>query len=211
MHARKTTTSKSCAAVLGVLCLLRAERLAMAETTSPFPPDTPPALAQPSAEPREIDVDSLRHRIGVQIGGSSYFQVAYRYRLFGGVFLDTGLFILNAGGDGSVGAVADVPIVKPFSVYAGAGVGFAIAVGATTPKGCDSKTTDCPLVNGSYGGTYVYVRLGTAVRFGRGSRHIVGVDGGLWRGWREEEIDRQVTSRSEYVSPMVGVSYHYAF
>jgi opacity protein-like surface antigen len=125
--------------------------------------------------------------------------------------LDTGLFALNAGADGSIGAVVDVPIVRPVSVYAGAGAGFALAVGATTPKGCDSSTTDCPVVPGSYGGGYTYARIGTAVRFGRTARHVVGLDVAIWRGQNEEEIDRQVTEKKTYLMIVPGVSYHWAF
>src|SRR5262245_44332059 len=115
MRIDKTTTRKSWRAVLGVLAILAVERAALADTPSAFPADTPPA--PPEAAAPEVHGDELQHRIGFQIGGSSYFQIAYRYRVIGGVYLDTGLFVLNAGADGSIGAVFDVPIVRPVSVY----------------------------------------------------------------------------------------------
>jgi hypothetical protein len=209
MRADKTTTRKSWAAMLALLSVLGADRVALADTASAFPPDSPPPPPAP-AKP-DVDGDEPRHRMGLQIGGSSYFQIAYRYRVVGGLYLDTGLFVLNGGADGSIGAVVDVPIVRPVSVYAGAGAGFAMAFGATTSKSCDSSTTNCPVVPGSYGGGYTYARLGTAVRFGRTARHVVGLEVAIWRGQSEEEIDGQVTEEKRYLMLVPGLSYHWAF
>jgi hypothetical protein len=212
MSQHKSTTRKSWPAILVFVCALSAAKIARAESTSPFPADSPRAAAvQPTAEACEIDPDSLRHRIGLQIGGSSYFQIAYRYRLFGGLYVDTGFFALNGGADGSIGGVFDLVIVHPWSLYAGAGVGFTDAFGATTPKGCDAQTTDCPVVHGSFIATYSYARVGTAFRFGQSSRHIVGADVGVWRGQSIEEIEHEVTGRDSFLFPMAGVSYHWAF
>jgi hypothetical protein len=209
MRTDKTTTRKSWAAMLALLSVLGADRVVLADTLSAFPPDSPPPPPAPTKP--EVDGYELRHRMGIQIGGSSYFQIAYRYRVLGGLYLDTGLFALNAGANGSIGAVVDVPIVRPVSVYVGAGAGFALAFGATTPKGCDSSTTDCPVVSGSSGGGYTYARVGTAVRFGRTARHVVGLDVAIWRGQSEEEIDGQVTERNKYLMLVPGLSYHWAF
>jgi hypothetical protein len=183
------------------------EPLAMADTPSPFPRETPTPAPPPAGE---VDVDSLRHRIGVQIGGTSYFQMAYRYRVLGGVYVDTGFFALNAGMDGSAGLLVDVPIAHAWSIYAGAGGGFAAAFGATEREGCDPKTTDC-IAPGSSFASYVYGRVGASLRFGREWRNIVGVDVGVWRGNREDEVDHQVTGRSKIFFPMAGLSYHWAF
>ncbi len=211
MSQHKSTTRKSWPAILVFVCALGAETVARAESTSPFPSDSPQAAAILPTAPTEVDPDSLRHRIGVQIGGSSYFQIAYRYRLLGGLYVDTGFFALNAGADGSIGGVFDLEVVHPWSLYVGAGVGFTAAFGATTPKGCDAQTTDCPVVHGSFVAAYSYARVGTAFRFGRSSRHIVGVDVGVWRGQSVEEIEHEVTGRNSFQFPMAGVSYHWAF
>jgi hypothetical protein len=212
MSKHKSTTRKSWPAILVFVCALGAARVVRAESASPFPPDSPEAAAvQPTADAREADPDSFRHRIGLQIGGSSYFQIAYRYRLIGGLYVDTGVFALNAGADGSIGGLFDLEVMHPWSLYVGAGVGFGAAFGETTPKGCNDQTTDCPVVHGSVGTVYSYTRVGVAFRFGRGSRHIVGADVGIWRGHSVEETENEVTGRSSFVSPMAGVSYHWAF
>jgi len=169
-------------------------------------------LRPPSRRPTDASSTPIRFVIASGFSsGASYFQIAYRFRLFGGVYLDSGFFAMSGGLDGSIGGLVDVPIAHPWSIYLGAGVGLAGAFGEGDPDGCDPKTTDCPLVHQSSTATYAYARVGAALRFGATARNIVGVDVGAWRGQREEEVEQVVTRRSKFLSPMAGVSYHYAF
>jgi hypothetical protein len=54
-----------------------------------------------------VDGDALPNRIGVQLGGSAYFQIVYRTRLEGPLFFDVGFFAQPHVANGSMGLLDD--------------------------------------------------------------------------------------------------------
>jgi hypothetical protein len=121
-----------------------------------------------------------RNYIGMQVGGTGYLHVVYRRRLFDPLLFEVGAlpFVLNGGGliEVSAGLLVDVPLTRRFSVYAGGGASAAIVFGGEGEDG--ASTTDV---------SFVYGRLGIAVRLGVEQRDQLGLEGDLWNGKLSDE------------------------
>jgi hypothetical protein len=151
-----------------------------------------------------------RHFLGVQLGGSAYFQLVYRYRLVGALLLDVGGFFFGppVAMNGSAGLILDVPLARRWSAYAGAGGGAGMVIGEGTDPDCPESQPDCPVVAGHTATAQLYGRLGVAVRFGVELRDQVGVDGGVWYGTLENDDGGDAApERRTFIWPMAGLSY----
>jgi hypothetical protein len=186
----------------GALVLVAA---AAANAQSPAAP-APPAQAESGF--------AARHRLGLQIGGSAVFQVAYRYRMMGPLHVDLGLAGLpHSPVNGSLGVVAGAPADNRWFLYVGVGVGHAgiERSGMIDGRGCYGMP-GCP--NGGDYLSFLYGRAGVAVALGATRRHLVGLDVGGWYGShrkREEDAAGVETSWSRrIVWPMAGLSYFLA-
>ncbi len=144
--------------------------------------------------------------LGFQIGGTAYLQLIYRLRMFGPLLLDIGGagFVLppgGAGGNVSGGLVVDVPLVRRWSIYTGAGGGAAFVWAG------DGEGT------GTTSQAYYYGRIGFAVRLGPEHLDQIGIDGGAWFGKLYDQDDRvEGTSKSErrFLWPMAGLFFLHA-
>ena len=142
--------------------------------------------------------DARRHFVGFQLGGTSYVQGFYRFRIFGPLLVEIGAgalppFMIFAA-NGSAGLVLDVPIWRRWSVYGGSGAGAGGMAGV-------GEGEDGGGLFGS-GVAYVYGRLGVATRLGLDWIDQVGLEGGFWRGKDSE--------RHDFLWPMAGVSFVHA-
>ena len=157
------------------------------------------------------DLDELRHRLGVQLGGSAYFQISYRYRIVGPLFLDVGALAITHGVNGSTGFVVQAPVSDRWSLYVGSAAGFGAGFGPSPHPDCDpAATTECPLVTGSTTTAFVSGRAGAAYAVGSSRRHIFGLDGGVWYGVLTDDDGAGGVSSRRFLWPMAGLSYHYA-
>lgn len=156
-----------------------------------------------------------RHQLGFQAGGSSVFQLDYRYRLLGPAHLDLGLLALPGPGpiNASLGLVVVLPTATRFFPVAGAGVGFA---GITENRGgsaCDEPMPGCPSSGDDL--AYVYVRAGGGMALDAARRHTLGLDIGAWWGRHGSTVGdgagRETSSSRPILWPMAGLSYFFAF
>jgi hypothetical protein len=170
-------------------------------STAPVPASAP--LPESAALPR--------HFLGVQAGGTGFFQAGYRYRLAHPLLLDTGAFMSPGGGNASLGVVIEAYESRRFIGYGGLGGGAAFAAGTVTEDGCDPQRSTCKEVAASGGRAFVYERLGGAVKLGAAGSHRVACDVGAWFGMNQESRDSKITQNERFAWPMIGVSYFYAF
>lgn len=145
-----------------------------------------------------------RHYLGVQLGGSSALQLAYRLRMVDRLHLDVGTWASPGVFNGSAGPLFDFPMSTRTSPYVSAGGGFLGAGGEREP--CDS---DPQCVESSVK-VFVYFRAGVSVRLGSERRDVLGFDAGLWRGTSTDSGPNGVVREETFLWPMAGFSYHYA-
>jgi hypothetical protein len=153
------------------------------------------------------------HRWGVQVGGTGFLQVAYRYGFTEWLHLEAGLLGGPHGVNASLGMVLTKPVEGAWQPYVGFGGGVAGAGGPTTAKGCDPAVADCT-VNSSDGLRFAQARVGVGFRFGSEQRSMVALDVGGWYGRHDERTkDAAGTRRSSraFLWPMAGFAYLYAF
>jgi hypothetical protein len=162
------------AAVALLACAAAAGARAEAQEQLP-----PPAAAQPAPEQQPWE---RRHRLGVQVGGTGFLQMVYRYRVAGPVHLDTGLFGAPHGSNMSAGLVAMFPAGTRWLPYVGLGGGLAGEGGPKQDDSCDPAMTDCPLGKGSTVLRFVYARAGIGLAVDDARRNMLALDVGVWWG-----------------------------
>jgi hypothetical protein len=156
-----------------------------------------------------------RHQVGLQAGGSSVFQLDYRYRLVGLVHLDVGLLALPGPGpiNASLGLVVVVPTATRFFPYAGAGVGFAAITRNRGGSACGEPMPGCPSSVDDL--SYVYARAGVGMALDAARRHTLGLDLGAWWGRHGSTLGdgagHETSSSKPILWPMAGLSYLFAF
>jgi hypothetical protein len=162
------------------------------------------------AEPS--DGHERRHRVGLQAGGSSVFQVVYRYRIVGPIHLDVGgLSVPHSPVNFSLGLIVARPTATRFFPYGGFGVGHA---GIERTSGCYPDETGCP-TRGDYL-FYLYARAGVGMAFDSARRHTLGLDVGGWYGTHRSRYNdgagtQTLPSSKAILWPMAGLSYLFAF
>jgi hypothetical protein len=180
----------------------------------PYNPPKAPGLdveRDRTAAPPAVDTLSWRHEVGLQLGGTAYAQIAYRYRFWGPLHIEIGALGSHHVMNGSAGLLIKVALDSRWAVYAGSGGGFGWGGGPATDKSCDANTTDCPLTT-SFGGTYfVHVRAGLALKLDASRRHAISIDGGFWTGTEWERGGGQPSYSRPIFWPMAGCAYHHAF
>jgi hypothetical protein len=179
------------------------------------------AAEPPSAEPTEPpglsppDGFDRRHRIGIQIGGTGLGQVVYRIRAVGPIHFEAGLMGADHVGNVSAGVLVGVPVANRWFPYVGVGGGAMWAFGPKTAKGCDSKASNCPTVDGSDTLVFLHLRAGVGLALGATRRHLVSLDVGGWYGpWWKRETDAaggETKSSGTVTLPMAGLSYFFVF
>jgi hypothetical protein len=147
-----------------------------------FDGEPPTRLPQPEGNAGKRPYSLRRHHVGVQVGGTSYFQLFYRFRAVGPLFFDIGAMGLPLPGasiaNGSVGLLLDVPVSGRWSMYGGGGVGGAGAAAADTEGGSPGA-----------GLGYFYGRLGVATRLSLDWTDQIGFECGVWRGRQSDGGD----------------------
>ena len=146
-----------------------------------------------------------RHYLGVQLGSTGLFQVAYRVRAVDRLHVDMGLFGSNGAYNTSVGLLFDFWLGQRTAAYLGAGGGALGAVGEND-CGSENEASDCVT---SGGHVFGYLRGGLAVRVGTEYRDVLGFDVGLWHGISHES-GPNVSRDAPFTWPMAGFSYHRA-
>jgi hypothetical protein len=185
---------------------------------------TPARAAEPphavtTATPPADDLDA-RHRVGIQMGGSSFVQVVYRLRMFGHVYLDVG-----GGGapeaamNGSLGIFVARSTGTRFYPYAAGGAGFGVAGGgpSATNKGptgkCVDGTDGCPWESDSV--AYGYARAGVGMTVGVAHRVSLLLDLGVWAGRRyhysDDGMGTATQSSERFVWPIPGLAGFVSF
>jgi len=175
------------------------------------------ACAPPSAAAETVVAPPPppRHQLGVQVGGTGFLQVAYRFRLAGPVHLDTGLFGAPHGTNMSLGVLVMPPAGRRWLPYVGLGGGVAGAFGPKVADGCDPAMTDCPLGSASTTLTFLHARAGIAFAFDDALKNMFALDvGGWWGAITDRDTDaagvKTQTSR-RILWPMAGLAYLHAF
>jgi hypothetical protein len=137
---------------------------------------------------------TLQHRLGAQLGSTGFLQAFYRFRAVGPLFLEVGFLglpLTPPAANGSAGLVIDVPVAALWSVYGGAGGGFAFGSGESE-EGL-----------GVAGVAFGYGRLGFSFLFDTKQKTFLAFDGGIWRGELMED-DAGDTSSRPFLWPMAG-------
>ena len=167
----------------------------------------------PGARAQSVpNVVDRRHQIGLQAGGSSVFQVAYRYRFAGPVHLDVGgLGVPHSPINLSLGLLVAAPGPTRFFPYGGLGVGHA-GIERVSGTGCYADMAGCD-THGDYL-FFAYARAGVGLTLDQGRRHTLGLDLGVWCGTHEarhnDGAGTQTSSSKPLIWPMAGLSYFYA-
>jgi len=202
-----TRVSRSAAVSLLVACAAAASARADAQEQLP-----PPAQPQPAPEPQAWQ---RRHRVGVQVGGTGFLQMVYRYRLAGPVHLDAGLFGAPHGSNMSAGLVAMFPAGSRWFPYVGLGGGVAGAFGPKLDDSCDAAMTDCPLGKSSSMLTFVHARAGIGLAVDDARRNMRALDvGGWWRTIAARDTDAagvETKTSRRILWPMAGLAYLHTF
>jgi hypothetical protein len=151
-----------------------------------------------------------RHRVGVEAGSTSFFQIVYRLRLDGPLHVETGIFgVPESGVNLSLGGVIAVPGSSRFYPYGGWGVAVA---GLKWVHGDCSAAPGCSTSDN--GLRYVYLRAGVGVALGRTRGQNLEVDVGGWWGQHTTtltDVNGTRTSSSRmFLWPMAGLSYFFA-
>ena len=82
-----------------------------------------------------------------------------------------------------------------------------MVAGATSDPNCPEGQTDCPVTSGHTATSFLYGRIGVALRFGIELRNRVGVDGGLWYGTVQNQEGDNPPDERRLLWPMAGLSY----
>lgn len=157
-----------------------------------------------AAESRAARSFARRHYLGLQLGGSAAFQLAYRLRAVERLHFDVGTFTVSGGFNGSAGLLYDFPMSTRTAPYVSAGGGFLGAAGEREACDADPQCVDSTV------NLYVYFRAGVSVRVGTERRDVLGFDAGLWRGTMTDRGPSGVVHEEAFLWPMAGFSYHYA-
>jgi hypothetical protein len=170
------------------------------------PPAIPAAVAAPVAEGR--------HQFGLQIGGSGFFQLAYRLRVVGPAHLELGAAGLpHSPFHVTASLLAAIPVSDRWRPYLGFGVGHAGILGRSYPSGCMRDAPGCLPTDTFDYVNYFSARAGVGYAFGAGRRHSLGIDVGGWYGERGESRtdpdDRTTKSSRRVIWPMAGLSWFY--
>jgi len=144
-----------------------------------------------------------RHQFGAELGGTGVFQLVYRLRLVGPVYLDTGAFAAPHGANISGGLLVELESFGRWAVHVGGGAGGAATFGAGMRTDC---IQDAPCADASEI-AYGYGRFGFDLKLGSARRHSIGFDVGLWRGIHRERAGDTIIKREPLFIPMVGVGY----
>jgi hypothetical protein len=180
-----------------------------------FAPGVASAQTAPVPAPAETADAHLqsRHGVGVQLGGSSVFELVYRLRLLGHSYLELGLGGLPEGAliDGSAGLMVAFSRGTRWFPYVAGGFGFATMSGPT-PATCDSGTsTGCPWQSDGVG--FGYARAGGGYAVGRHAS--IEVDHGAWMGEKgHTSVDGagvRTSSSRRFVWPMAGAACIWSF
>lgn len=175
-----------------------------------------PAGAADAVARAQDDLDA-RHRIGLQLGGSSFVQIVYRLRMFSHVYLDLGAggaphALLNA----SAGIVVARSTGTRFYPYAAGGAGFGLSGGATSNadgESCYSATSKCPWESNSL--SYWYARGGVAMMLDPRRRVSLALDVGTWVGtkWHASDagMGNRTSSSAKIIWPMAGLAGFFSF
>jgi hypothetical protein len=174
-----------------------------------------------AAPPAAVVGDDLdaRHRVGLQLGGSSFVQLVYRLRLLGHSYLELG----GAGApEGTMNASAGLMVAlrtgTRFFPYAAGGVGFGVAGGGPGPSpdeasSCVDGTKSCPWE--SSGVSYGYARAGVGMTFGVNHNASVLLDFGAWKGtrwhWHDDGMGTLTDVSEPFVWPMPGLAMFASF
>jgi hypothetical protein len=151
------------------------------------------------------------HYLGIQVGGSSYFQVAGRVRVTGPLVLELGAFgyfVAGGGGNGSIGLSFDYPFAY-VSPFVSAGGGFGLGCGEGSDHEVDPETGETVEVVGlsCTGTVYGYTRAGINLNFDRERTMMLSLDGGFWHG----VIDGDGVASRLFFWPMLGVGLYIRF
>jgi hypothetical protein len=137
-------------------------------------PGAPPVQA-PLGKPRHRPVPARRHYLGVEVGGTGFLQVMYRFRPVGPLLLEGGLMAVGLNGagifQGSAGLLLDIPIEGRVSVLTGAGVTGVGVLGGEGDSGAAYETWG-----------YGYARAGLGFRVGLEQADQLGLEVAFWRG-----------------------------
>jgi hypothetical protein len=164
-------------------------------------------LASPLAA-QDIPPLQQPHYLGIQVGGSSYVQIAGRIRVTGPLVLEVGafgFFVAGGGGNGSFGVSFDYPFpyVAPF---VSTGLGFGVGCGEGSTSQTDPETGE--VVEGvglkCAGTAYEYARAGININFDRERTWMLSLDGGVWHG----VLDSDGRASRLFSWPMVGVGLY---
>jgi hypothetical protein len=172
-----------------------------------------------SADEKSRPVSARYNFLGAQFGGSGIVQGVYRRRLYGPLFFDLGLLAVPAPVlHGSAGLVLELPTSSRWSIYTGGGGGFYAGLaggGEGCPSGSengDPEASDAAADSGddcvttSVGPTtYLYGRVGIAVRLGPQLRDQIGIDAGFWSGAERTVSSNGAVARHPFLWPMAGL------
>lgn len=153
-----------------------------------------------------------RHGFGLQIGGSGFLQLVYRYRAAGPLHLELGALGAPHGlANMSLGVVVGSPVGTRLFPYAGLG-GALAGVASESGPGCPSSGS---CLRSDEVLRFFFARFGVGVAFGAERRHLVGLEVGAWLGLHTDTERRgftTVTRRSErFLWPTAGLAYLFAF
>jgi hypothetical protein len=147
---------------------------------------------------------------GVQLGGSGYAQVSFRWAFVKYLHLELGALLIGPElvANGSAGLVAELPFQNGWAPYIGGGGGGSLLAGPGQQEECGKPKEECPVLHDHASTEFWYARAGLARYFTWVNQHRIGVDVGFWRGiWREGPPERH----GSFLWPMAGLSYHAAF
>jgi hypothetical protein len=164
------------------------------------------------------DLDA-RHRVGLQVGGSSFVQLVYRLRLFRHLYLELGgAGVPEATLNASAGLMVAHRTGTRFFPYLAGGAGFGASGGGPAVSGamtskCVDGTAGCPWE--STGVTYGYARAGVGMSFGPNHNASLLLDLGAWIGtkWhrRDDGMGTLTDTSGRFVWPMPGLAMFASF
>jgi hypothetical protein len=148
-----------------------------------------------------------RHRIGIEVGGSAYAQVAYRLRLSERTLIQTGGLLGPSNvvpGNVTLGGIVEIYDNAAMTTYIGAGATYAFVAGKSF-RGGDRYDLWQERIFG-------YGRVGLALKVGDGEG-LLALELGSWAGVRQDRHDywdarpTKLAFRHSFLRPMLGLSY----
>ncbi|MGE0174074.1 MAG: hypothetical protein AB7T49_14855 [Oligoflexales bacterium] len=166
-------------------------------------------------EPSASHIPLSNHQVGIELGGSSFMQLRYHYRVFGPAYVAVGGLMAPHAANGSLGTSIVIYNAAKYSIASAFGIGSMALFGESSSSSACEDGENCEAERDDDSDkfpdsmTYGYGQIAAFYKLLRNSHltHEVGGSVGYWNGAKEMDDN----TKESFQMPVIGVSYLVSF